>query len=61
MLNFEQLARLYDQHPDPDGELTDRTITALRDLRDYLLAGGGTASLVGELDRILAPWGEATS
>lgn len=41
-------------HPDPEGHLTDLTITALRDLRDAL-----TGTDIGRaLDAILEPWGE---
>lgn len=62
-------------HPDPEGHLTDITISAIRDLRDThrqmseLLTGSGPipdllrktdASFADALNAILEPWGEAT-
>ena len=59
-------------HPDPEGHLTDLTISALRDLRDTVLKDLST-SVQGEwgdgwddalkyylpvLNNILEPWGE---
>ncbi len=59
-------------HPDPEGHLTDLTISALRDLRDDLMGAPAPTStfIAGErtaevrvarlLDAILEPWGEST-
>jgi hypothetical protein len=64
------------QHPDPEGHLTDITISAIRDLRDAQLRIVENAlqlkspgpyytrlvaqDVVAALDAILEPWGEAT-
>lgn len=52
-------------HPDPEGHLTDITISALRDLRDLLKTVDDPdeymVDWVGRaLNNILEPWGEST-
>jgi len=52
-------------HPDPEGHLTDITLTALVRLRDDARNAGPnepylSQHLVELLDTILEPWGEAT-
>lgn len=51
-------------HPDPEGHLTDLTVSALRDLRDDLRALEPAPghrvilTVIARLDSLLTPWGE---
>jgi hypothetical protein len=59
------------QHPDPEGHLTDITISAIRDLRDALLKAARSIAMddheayrcedvASDLNAILEPWGEGS-